>query len=189
MNDFSDREVWQRVLGGESRAYGLVWDRHRDRVFRHLIHLGSSATDAEDLSAVVFLELWRRRGAVRFVDDSLLPWLLVTAQNVTRNAARSRRRYRALLGRLPAPRHAADPAEIIADRDPERSRIVREVLAASSAGDRALVLLTTLEGLTVREAATAVGLSESAAKMRLSRLRVRLSAGLEGQAAVEGAAS
>ena len=47
---------------------------------------------------------------------------------------------------------------------------------AARPADRELVALTAIEGLTVIEAAQALGMSESAARMRLSRLRARLEA-------------
>lgn len=174
MESDRDEDVWRSVLDGRSAAFGLIWDRHRDRVFRCLVKLGAQPAEAEDLAATVFLELWRRRRAVRFVDGSLLPWLIVTAQNVTRNAVRARRRYRAFLATLPPPAVAADPAEQLADRSPELSVEATQVLATSNPTERQLLTLTALEGFTVREAAAALGLSESAAKMRLSRLRQRL---------------
>jgi len=165
-----DSDVWQQVLDGDPLGFGAIWDRHRDRVFWHLLRLGTPAADAEDLTATVFLELWRRRGSVRVVDGSLLPWLVVTAQNVHRNAARSRRRYRAFLATLPPPSPVADPGEQFGMISTE----ARQVLSASNSTDRTLLALTLLEGFTVREAAAAVGVSESAGKMRLSRLRARL---------------
>lgn len=174
MDDVSDHGVWEQVLAGDSRRFGVIWDRHRDRVFRHVLSHGLAPADAEDLTAVTFLELWRRRLSVRFVDGSLLPWILVTATNVTRNAQRSLRRHRALLAKLPPPAPASDHAEIYAERDTERAARTREVLSAARAEDRHLAMLTGLEGFTVREAAQAIGISESAAKMRLSRLRKKL---------------
>ena len=174
MEALDDRAVWQRTLDGDSGAFGVIWDRHRDRVFRRLLSAGNTPADAEDLTAITFLELWRRRSAVRFVDASLLPWLLVTAQNVHRNARRARRRHREFLQRLPPPDQVPDPAELIAERDSSRARRVREVLSAARPQDQHLAVLTTLEGFTLREAAAIVGISESAAKMRLSRLRRRL---------------
>lgn len=186
MDEETDGVLWARVLAGDARAFGRVWDRHRDRVFRHLIGAGSTPHDAEDLAAVAFLELWRKRDRVRFVDESVLPWLLITAHNVLRNADRSRRRYRALLDRLPPPEDAADPADIVAERDTWRTRFVREVLAASRPADRDLVVLTAVEGFSVREAAQTLGLTESAAKMRLSRLRTRLDQAARAAALTEG---
>lgn len=186
MDDETDAALWARVLSGDSRAFGGVWDRHRDRVFRHLIGAGSTPHDAEDLAAAAFLELWRRRDKVRFVDGSVLPWLLVTAHNVFRNADRARRRYHALLERLPPAEHAADPADIVAERDTWRARFVREVMAAARPADRDLAMLTAVEGFTVREAAQALGLTEGAAKMRLSRLRTRLDQAARAAALTEG---
>jgi len=168
VSEESDRRVWERVLAGDSREFGVLFDRHRDRVFRHLLAPAGSVTDAEDLTATVFLELWRRRGSVRFVDDSLLPWLLVTAGNVARNATRARRRYRLFLARLPHPDTVQDAAETAAS-----ALALDERLAALPAADRRLITLTALEGFTLREASEAVGISYPAAKMRMSRIRSR----------------
>lgn len=178
MRDDSDDEIWQRLLSGDERAFGLIWDRHRDRVFRHLVASGNAAADAEDLTAAVFLELWRRRTSVRFVDGSALPWLIVTAQNVTRNAARARRRYREFLSSLPVPAHVDDHAEHFAEQNDERATQLRAAIAAARPTDAALLAMTALEGFTVTEAAAALGLSEPAARMRLSRFRAHLRAHL-----------
>lgn len=191
MESLSDESLWRCLLDGNPRAFGDVWDRHRDRVFRRLLALGHQPSDAEDLTAVTFLELWRRRTKVRFVEGSTLPWLLVTALNVSRNAQRSARRYRSLLDRLPRPSPAPDPASVAEQRDSEDTRMVREVLGTASRTDQELILLTALEGFTVREAAMTVGIGESAAKMRLSRLRGRLrdAVHMNERALVEGGRS
>ncbi|WP_415074598.1 sigma factor-like helix-turn-helix DNA-binding protein [Microbacterium sp.] len=49
--------------------------------------------------------------------------------------------------------------------------------------------MTALEGFTVREAAAALGISEPAAKMRLSRLRTRIVAAVDVQRLPEGGTS
>lgn len=187
MDEDSDRDVWARVLAGEARTFGVIWDRHRDRIFGHLLVLGAPRGDAEDLTAVVFLELWRRRGEVRFVEDSLVPWLIVVAQNVTRNAARSTRRYAALIARVPQAEPATDPADVAQERLGARVRLARQVLQGARGDDRELVVLTAVEGFTVAQAAEAVGLSEPAARMRLSRLRKRLNQASRAAALEEGA--
>lgn len=174
MTDESDETLWALVLSGDARRYGTIWDRHHARVFRHLIASGTPAGAAEDLTAAAFLELWRRRSAVRFVDGSLLPWLIVTAQNVSRNASRARRRYERFLSALPAPPLVPDHADAIADRADERLLALREAISAARSTDAQLLAMTALEGFTIREAASALGLTESAAKMRLSRIRTRL---------------
>lgn len=186
MREESDETVWQRTLSGDEAAFGFVWDRHHERVFRSLLREGNTPHDAEDLCAAAFLELWRKRAAVRFVDGSLLPWLIVTARNVSRNAARATRRYRRFLDSLPAADHAPDHAELIADDDDVRLRRLRTAISGCRPADAALLTLTAVEGFSVRESAEVVGISESAAKMRLSRLRARLRIDMEADMVGEG---
>lgn len=112
------------------------------------------------------------------MDGSLLPWLIVTAQNVHRNAQRATRRYRAFLANLPSPEPAPDHADVFAEFDDPRVVRLRSLLANARRDDARLLAMTSLEGFTIREAATVLGVSESAAKMRLSRLRQRLTTAL-----------
>lgn len=174
--DSTDDQVWRRVLEGDSRSFGLLFDRHRNRVFRHLLWVGSERSNAEDLTATVFLELWRHRATARIVDESLLPWLLATATNVARNSERATRRYRRLLATLPEPQAAPDPIELAEARMAFSARAapIADAVRALPLIDQQLILGTVLEGLTLEQAAASVGLSYGAAKTRLSRARRRL---------------
>jgi RNA polymerase sigma factor (sigma-70 family) len=169
-----DSGIWERVLSGEGRAFGELWDRHRDRVFRHARRLLEHHADAEDATAMAFLELWRRRRDARIVEGSLLPWLLAVTTNVVRNASRSRRRYRQLLARLPEPERARDVAELVADRTEARTRLAG--FARLSATDQHIIALVALDHLSLEDAAAALGISYGTAKTRLSRARARMEA-------------
>lgn len=181
-----DEQLWSDVLAGDSSSFGQIWDRHHARVHRHLQFGGTTPTDAEDLTAVVFLELWRRRQDVRFVDGSLLPWLIVTARNVARNSVRSRRRHRRFLATLPPPEPIPDPTDAVVEHESTEAIAVRRALDALRPADATLLSLTAVDGFTVREAAGALGISEAAAKMRLSRIRARLRDDLRLDALTEG---
>lgn len=179
---WTDEQVWARVRSGEPEGFGLIWDRHRDRVFHRLLRDGTPPNDGEDLTAVVFLELWRHRESVRIVEGSLLPWLIVTAGNVARNARRGQKRYRTFLARLPQPDVTA-PGDI--GEEDARAPALREAVAGLGRVDRELLMLTAVEGFTVSASAQALGLSVGAAKTRLSRLRRRLRSTIDS-AMVEG---
>ncbi|WP_301114842.1 sigma-70 family RNA polymerase sigma factor [Microbacterium sp.] len=184
MGESTDEAVWRRIVAGDARAFGLIWDRHADRVVRHLLADGHQQADAEELAATAFLELWRRRSAVRFVDGSALPWLIVTTRNVARNARRARRRYARLLSSLPMPQHVPDPAEHVADLDAS-TRLLRETIRSANPVDGDLLAMTALEGFSLRDAALAVGMTEPAARSRLSRFRIQLRSHL-ANASLEG---
>lgn len=165
--------LWQRSLAGDGEAFGRIFDMHRDRVFRHAYRLLRSIPEAEDATAVAFLELWRKRQRVRRVEDSVLPWLLMTAANASRNLGRSKRRYQQLLQQLPrtetAP-SAEEQAAFQSDISPE----LAEAIAQLSAADAHLFSLIALEGYTPAEAAEALGSSSGAIRTRMHRIRARL---------------
>jgi DNA-directed RNA polymerase specialized sigma24 family protein len=48
----SDEELWQRVVRGDGEAFGVVFDRHRDRILRHCVQLVGSNNGAEDITAM-----------------------------------------------------------------------------------------------------------------------------------------
>jgi DNA-directed RNA polymerase specialized sigma24 family protein len=90
----SDDAEWARVVAGEGDALVRIFDLHRDRVRRHAMGLAPSHSEAEDVVSLTFLEAWRKRGTIRFVDQSILPWLLGTATYTCLNMARSEKRHR-----------------------------------------------------------------------------------------------
>jgi DNA-directed RNA polymerase specialized sigma24 family protein len=97
----NDESEWTDALSGTGEAFGRIYDRHHRRLYGYAFRLVPTPADADDVVAITFMEAWRKRDSVRFVDGSMLPWLLVTANNVARNLERGSRRYRALLNRLP----------------------------------------------------------------------------------------
>ena len=131
--------------------------------------------DAEDITAAAFLELWRRRTAVRVVGGSVLPWLLVTTSNAARNQARSIRRYRKLIDAIPRDPDDGMAAFEAIDGASERAAFVR-ALRAMPDRDRALLALTAIEGYSAAAAAAALGMSAGAVRVRLHRMRERLRA-------------
>lgn len=170
----AEAALWGRARRDDGDAFGLLFDLHHDRVYRRALGLMSDTHDAEDVAAAAFFELWRKRRVVRPVQGSVLPWLLVTTVNLSRNAHRSRSRYQRLLRTMPRTEAVAGPdAESIATR--ERLTVA---LRRLSPIDGALFVLTVLDELPLAVAAEAIGLKPSTARMRLHRTRVRLRADL-----------
>src|SRR5262245_39586440 len=131
---------------------------------------------SEDLTSVVFLEAWRRRREVRFSGDSALPWLLGVANNATRNAQRSRRRYRLLLGRLPPPDDEPDIAAEAAARV-DRERLAQQLMSAARGlrqPEQEVIALCDWAGLSYADAAVALDVPEGTVRSRLFRARQHL---------------
>lgn len=161
----SDVALLDASRAGDGRAFAALFDRHYQRVFSHAQKFTEVRADAEDVAAVAFMEMWRKQSQVRIVDDSVLPWLLVTTTNVSRNLRRASYRYRAALDALTHEEPAREPTT--------SSASLRDALKQLTAVDQQLIALT-LDGFSTSEAAAAAGISGGAARVRLTRARHRL---------------
>ena len=180
--EIDEDRLWSRSLSGDGDAFGVLYDRHRDRVFRHAYRLAGSHHDAEDVMAAAFLELWRRRGKVRLVAGSILPWLLVTTTNMARNNGRAALRYRKLLNALPRTEGASEPMdiELFTGTQETLDRDFAKALGTLSAVDLHLVILVVFEDYPLAAAAVVLNLTPGAAKTRMHRAKQRMKAALTG---------
>jgi RNA polymerase sigma-70 factor (ECF subfamily) len=179
----TDEDLWRKCISGDADAFGVLFDRHADAVFRYCLSRCGSWHDAEELVSITFLEAWRQRNRLRPERDTVLPWLLGVATNANRNRARGSRRHADFIARLPLsdPRHGqpeADHAEAVASRlDAERA--VRELLdttAGLNDGERDVVVLCLMNGVGQEEAAKTLGVRIGTVKSRLHRARAKLAA-------------
>jgi RNA polymerase sigma factor (sigma-70 family) len=147
--------------GAAVRAYAL----------RRLGPEGSASAD--DVVSQVFTVAWRRIDAVP--GGAELPWLLGCARRVVLHVHRQARRDAALVVQLEA---LTTGVAVPATSDP----VLAEALASVGERDREALLLIAWEGLSVSEAAVALGCSRGAFAVRLHRARQRLSVALAHQA-------
>jgi RNA polymerase sigma-70 factor (ECF subfamily) len=143
-------------------------------VFSHLGAITAYArrrgsTDADALAAEVMTIAWRRLRDVP--KDDPLPWLYGTARNLVVAEARRSARVAARSSLSPQVADAPETAEL----DPELAAALRSL----SGIDREALLLIAWEDLTPTQAASALGISSAAFRVRLFRARRRLRANIE----------
>jgi RNA polymerase sigma-70 factor (ECF subfamily) len=179
--DESDAALWLEAVSGTERAFVVIFDRYRVRVFRSAYRRLMDVSQAEEAVAIVFLEAWRLRKRVRLVDGSLLPWLLAVTSRVTSNVARSQRRYARMLAELPPPESQESPFVELDERlDGEvRRQAVADAIRSLAPRDRAVVELCLIEELPLADAAAALDLPVGTVKSRLHRARGQLRTKLE----------
>ena len=158
--------------------HARLWDQHAQRIYRFCFRRTGDHELAEDLTSIVFLEAWRRRGKVVLASEAELPWLYGVAANVLRNQWRSQRRYRAALARLPRSSDEGDLAEEAVRRLDDQVRMSRLVKKLRSLPqiEQDVLSLCAWEDLTPKEAAVALGVPEVTVRTRLHRARKRLRA-------------
>jgi RNA polymerase sigma-70 factor (ECF subfamily) len=138
--------------------------------------VSGDVASAEDIVQAALERAWRARGTLR-ADDRMRAWL---DRIVVREAARERRARLTWLGRVMRPPivteiggtsdDLVDPA---ATRFTDRSAI-RIAFAALSRPQRAVVVLTMLEGYSIDEAAAQLAIPRDTVRSRLRSARERL---------------
>jgi RNA polymerase sigma-70 factor, ECF subfamily len=147
-------------------AFGLLYQRHVDRVFRFLRARGASEELAADLTAITFERALGHIHRYRAGQAGIAPWLLRIARNAYIDAGR--RRPTVPLddaGAVADPGRSPEDAAIAAD---ER-RLVLALLATLPEIQQEALALRFAAGLTSREIGEVIGRSEDATKKLLTR--------------------
>jgi RNA polymerase sigma factor (sigma-70 family) len=176
MTVHSEPGLRARVRAGDSEAFSLLYDRYARAVYNHAFRLTGNWATAEEVVSLTFLEAWRLRGRVEPGGESLRPWLLGIAVNVTRNITRAARRHQAALSRLPRPPFVPDIADEVAGRvdDEARLRDVGQAMSRLRRDEREVLVLCVWGELDYADAARALGVPVGTVRSRLSRARSKL---------------
>lgn len=87
-------EVWglvERAQAGESEAFGLIYDRYVDTVFRFVYFRVGNRQLAEDLTSDTFLRALKRIGSFTWQGRDLGAWLVTIARNLVADHFKSGR--------------------------------------------------------------------------------------------------
>jgi RNA polymerase sigma-70 factor (ECF subfamily) len=143
-----------------------LFRRHHAAVAAYARRRAPSDT-ADDVVASTFLVAWRR---LEDVPGDPLPWLLAVARNVIATQQRGSRRRGALRRRLEHTRPGAAPPPSVEEPDGR----VAAALGRLPESDREAITLIAWDGLQPAEAATVIGQSPAAFRVRLHRAKHRL---------------
>lgn len=178
-----DREVElalvERIRGGDTTAFDIIYAAFNPRLFGFLARLAHSRDVAEDLLEDTWLRFVSHADQLR-ADTRLAPWLFTVARNVHITWCRARAvetRVAATLDLWPVPAAGASPFEQAATN--ELGLRIERALASLSLDAREVLLLVGVEGLTPSEAAGVCGVTPDAMRQRLKRARAALSERLD----------
>ena len=171
----SDESLWQASVSGDQRAFSELYERHARTIYNYLFRRLADWSEAEDLTAVVFLEAFRRRGEVVIAQGKLLSWLYGIATNVLRNRRRALWRHRDLVAQLVGEPGNDETPDVAARAEAAaQMRSVLKRIAKLPRSQQDVIALCVWSGLSYEEAATALGVPVGTVRSRLSRARAAL---------------
>lgn len=177
----ADGELARRAAAGDRAAFEAIYERFADVAYARLTRLLGPTEDRADVLQQVFLKLHRALGAYRG-EAALGTFLHRITVNVAYDHLRQRHRRPEVL----------DPdaiEEMIADAPSPETRTQRreelaqlfQHLAWLAPDKRVALVLVSVEGLSLREAAELVGASPDAVKQRVLHARRELLARIAHQ--------
>jgi len=172
VEDSQQQDEWIRAQSGDATAFAGQYARHADRVYSHCLQRSCTNEDAEDLTAEVFVLAWQNRARVRYHDDAgILPWLLVTANNLLRHRHRGLARARKNMERIAPESSGENAAVAITNRAEERHylELLAAVLKNLRPRDQELIQLCIIAELSPTTVAVALSLPPGTVRVRLSR--------------------
>lgn len=177
----SDAQLLAAHVAGDADAFGLLFARHRDRLWAVALRTMGNPTDAADGLQDGMIAAFRRAGSYRG-EAAVTTWL----HRVVVNACLDRIRAAKVRAADPLPDdlegYAGRGALVSADQhDPvdsalaaDRRRQVLAALATLPPEQRAALVLIDMEGYPVSEVAVMLDCAEGTVKSRCSRGRTRL---------------
>lgn len=181
-----DRRLLSDHLAGDREAFGVLFARHRDRLWAVALRTLGNPDDAADALQDALISAYRRAGSFRG-DAAVTTWLHRVVVNACLDRVRREQVRRAdplpedldtggaahVRGTVGGPAASwGDPATA-AETDERRRRVVA-ALARLPADQRIALVLVDIEGHSVRDAAAMLEVAPGTIKSRCSRGRTRL---------------
>jgi len=181
-----DLALVARAKAGELDAFEALANRYERRVYALALRMLRHQQDAEDVTQQTFLSALEHLGGFRG-DAGFATWLLRIATHAALKVIRKQKGLETIsleeataeadgYDTIPHPEYIADwrysPEQLVQKN--EIQRLLDEALAKLDEKHRLVFLLRDVEGLSVKETAETLGLSEANTKVRLLRARLQL---------------
>jgi RNA polymerase sigma-70 factor (ECF subfamily) len=159
-------DIVARAQGGDADAFGELYDRYVDVVYRYIYYRVSNQTLAEDLTSETFIRALRRITSYTWQGRDFGAWLVTIARNLIADHFKSGR-YRLEVA-------TSDLVEAGADRSEEgpenevltgiTNAALLDAVKSLNAEQQECISLRFLQGMSVAETAAIMGKNEGAIK-------------------------
>ncbi|WP_367134588.1 sigma-70 family RNA polymerase sigma factor [Saccharothrix sp. HUAS TT1] len=170
-------EPWNLVRaaqGGDTDAFGALYDRYVDVVYRYVLFRVGDRTLAEDVTSETFLRALRSIGSISYQGRDVGAWFVTIARNIVFDHVKSSRyRLEVTTAELADNREVADGPEQEVLTDATNAELLRCV-AQLGEDQRECITLRFIQGLSVAETAARMGRNEGAIKALQHRAVRRL---------------
>jgi len=177
--DWSDEQVVERVLEGDTALYELLMRRHNQRLYRIARAILRDDVEAEDVMQDAYVRAYQNlasfEGRAKFIT-----WLTRIAIHEALSRSRRRSKIQSFDGAEQSQGEVMKSA-ISLDRSPEQkaydrelSGVIEKAVLSLSEEHRLVFMLRDIEGMSTDETAQCLNLTEENVKVRLHRAHAKL---------------
>ncbi len=179
MNNFNDQQLLELCRDGDDAAFGVLVERHQDRLFHSLVSMLKSREDAVDIVQEAFFQAHRKLDTFRG-DSAFYTWLYRIATNRALSFLRKQKQKPTSIEGLnetsgfdpPASDDHSQPLKMVLRE--EHRQLVRETLAELSDDYRVVLVMKEFEGLRYDEIAELTENPIGTVRSRIHRGRIEL---------------
>lgn len=168
------------VVSRDPNAFGELYDRFVERVYRYLYFRAGSHPEAEDLTEQVFLKAWEAIGRYRWQGRPFLAWLYRLAHNVHIDYLRTKRPTTSLSNNE-RPIELASQAAARALARALDADVLAQALSQLTLNQQQVIVMKFIEGLDNEQIAHTMDKREGAIRALQMRALMSLRRVLENQ--------
>jgi RNA polymerase sigma-70 factor (ECF subfamily) len=165
-----EQSLVQKAQHGDRQAFAVLIGRYWDRLFRWLYHLSHNRHTAEDLVQETFLKAFAKLASFQ-PGSNFRAWLFRIAYNGFLNLRRSEGRARQC---FPENFPTLEPGPVEQAMSQEALRLLARGMGRLPSEFRAAFLLRVEQGLSFREIAAVLCITEETARWRVFKARKKL---------------
>lgn len=163
LNGHDDTALIKQAVEGDSEAFGILYVRYMDAIYRYIFFRVSDEQEAEDLTEEVFIRAWEALPNYQHGQFPFTSWLYRIAHNLVIDHHRKRKAD-------PLPDlelHQSGSSRSNEDKVLHRldSAMLVDALQQLDPEEQQVVVLRFVEGLSHREVADVIGKSEGASRI------------------------
>ncbi|MBT8763982.1 sigma-70 family RNA polymerase sigma factor [Desulfohalobiaceae bacterium Ax17] len=180
MDASDEQRIINRVLKGDTNAFGILVKRYQKPIFNLMYRMSGSLDEAAELTQEAFIKAYEKLEHFQ-PGKKFFPWLYAVGINHAKDLIRKNKRHlysEENSEKLPELSHLSDQQDSM--NDSLDFQQIEKALVGMPLKYREAIILRYREEMSMRDIAQALQISVSAAKMRVSRGLEMLRRSLKG---------
>jgi RNA polymerase sigma-70 factor, ECF subfamily len=159
--------IVDRAVGGDTEAFGRLYDLYADRIYRHIYYRTSNADDARDLTQEVFTKAWQVLPKYKRTNTPFIGWLFTISHNRVVDYYRTKKDHAYLNTEIDMGDQGSNPENLIESEFTQQE--VRRAILQLPEEQQQVILMSFIEGFEYPEIAAALHKTEGNIRVMMHR--------------------